>query len=163
PNPARRSGRRTARSLIRPPRGRITIGPRAVRGSQRVRMEVWPGITVGRAFCFLAAASPGRLAVLWQRALSSLWSVPTGATPPPALDDSGFQVDALNSAGRLTGFFCIPGVHAGHAFVYSDGDLVEAGTLGGSFSDGLAINASGWIVGQSDVKDDAASHAFAFD
>src|SRR6266700_3158322 len=38
----------------------------------------------------------------------------------PALNNSGFQVNGLNSAGQLTGFFFIAGVHAGHAFVYSD-------------------------------------------
>src|SRR5436190_760404 len=66
----------------------------------------------------------------------------------PALDGGGFQVNGFNSAGQLTGFFYIAGVHPGHAFVYSDGNLVEAGTLGGSFSVGLSINGSGWIAGQ---------------
>src|SRR5258706_383324 len=81
----------------------------------------------------------------------------------PALDGAGYQVNGLNSAGQLTGFFYIAGVHAGHAFVYSAGDLLDANTLGGSSSDGLAINNSGWIVGQSQLDGDAVSHAFGFD
>src|SRR5205085_11493110 len=73
----------------------------------------------------------------------------------PALNDSGFQVNGLNSAGQLTGFFYIAGVHAGHAFVYGAGNLLDAGTLGGSSSDGYAINGHGWIAGQSQLLVDA--------
>src|SRR5256885_14273097 len=81
----------------------------------------------------------------------------------PAIDGAGFQVNGLNSAGQLTGFYYIAGVHPGHAFVYGAGNLLDVGTLGGSFSDGFGINSSGWIVGQSQMEGDAASHAFAFD
>src|SRR5437868_14167520 len=79
----------------------------------------------------------------------------------PGIDGSGFQVNGLNSAGQLTGFFYIAGVHAGHAFVYGDGKLVEPGTRGGSFSDGLGIDRSGWIAGGSQLGGDMATHAFA--
>jgi len=71
----RESSRRARKRLakIAEPNGRATVifrvpmglahldtttGPRAVLGSQRVRMEGWPGLHVTRTFCFLVAASP---------------------------------------------------------------------------------------------------------
>src|SRR5436190_20010642 len=81
----------------------------------------------------------------------------------PSSADTGFQVNGLNSAGRLTGFYFGPAAPAGHAFVFNPGNLVDAGTLGGSFSEGLAINSSGWIAGRSKLIGDDVYHAMAFD
>jgi probable HAF family extracellular repeat protein len=50
-------------------------------------------------------------------------------------------------------------VHPEHAFLYDSGTLTDFGTLGGPTSEGLAINASGQIVGQADV---AANQPHAF-
>src|SRR6516225_5264456 len=69
----------------------------------------------------------------------------------PAISTLSFQVFGLNPAGKLTGFLSISGVHPEHAFLYDSGTLTDFGTLGGPTSEGLAINASGQIVGQADV------------
>jgi probable HAF family extracellular repeat protein len=50
-----------------------------------------------------------------------------------------------------------------HAFLYSSGTITDLGTLGGSSSTGLAINASGQVVGVADTTDDTShSHAFLY-
>jgi len=77
----------------------------------------------------------------------------------PAISTLSFQVFGLNPAGKLTGFLSISGVHPEHAFLYDSGTLTDFGTLGGPTSEGLAINASGQIVGQADV---AANQPHAF-
>ena len=77
----------------------------------------------------------------------------------PAISTLSFQVFGLNPAGKLTGFLSISGVHPEHAFLYDSGTLTDFGTLGGPTSEGLAINASGQIVGQADVAPNQ-SHAF---
>ena len=41
--------------------------------------------------------------------------------------------------------------------------MLDLGTLGGTFSQGLAINASGQVTGISDTADDGAVHAFLWD
>src|SRR5437773_2484653 len=39
---------------------------------------------------------------------------------------------------------------------------VDLGTLGGTFSSAVAVNASGQVVGTSTIAGDAASHAFSW-
>lgn len=39
----------------------------------------------------------------------------------------------------------------------------DLGTLGGSFSEGLSINARGWVTGDSYTAGDAEDHAFFYD
>lgn len=51
------------------------------------------------------------------------------------------------------------------AFLYSDGTLTDLGTLGGSFSESTAINASGQVLGNSTTtadNDDAKRQAFIY-
>src|SRR4051812_46326666 len=94
--------------------------------------------------------------------LADCGQFPAVLTNLPSSDDTGFQVNGLNSAGKLTGFYFGPAAPAGHAFLFSPGNLVDAGTLGGSFSEGLAINSSGLIAGRSKLNDDATYHAMTF-
>jgi probable HAF family extracellular repeat protein len=48
-----------------------------------------------------------------------------------------------------------------HAFIWtSSTGMTDVGTLGGNFSEALAINASGQVVGYSDIAGDATFHAF---
>jgi probable HAF family extracellular repeat protein len=58
---------------------------------------------------------------------------------------------AINNTGQVVGYSQLAGTIAGHAFLYSDGKMMDLGTLGGSNSSALGINSSGQIVGVSDV------------
>ena len=72
-----------------------------------------------------------------------------------------FQVNALNSAGQLTGYLTSSGV-AVEAFFYDAGTITELGTFGGSDSIGYALNASGQVVGDSLFAGDFVTHAFLY-
>lgn len=123
----------------------------------------------------LAAAGAGPAAA----SKSSPKPTPT-PTPSPTfpytmtdLGSLGYGVTyglAINANGQVTGYSyssqefqvtCPPQKygqpkqcfeHPYHAFLYSNGTMTDLGTLGGHFSKGYAINASGEIVGQADTK-----------
>ncbi|HEX8918978.1 MAG TPA: hypothetical protein VF898_10780 [Chloroflexota bacterium] len=98
---------------------------------------------------------------------------PTAAYTMTDLGSLGYGVTyglAINANGQVTGYSyssqefqvtCPPQKygqpkqcfeHPYHAFLYSNGTMTDLGTLGGHFSKGYAINASGEIVGQADTK-----------
>ena len=62
---------------------------------------------------------------------------------------------AINDRGQITG----GGLHA---FLYSDGQRIDLGTLGGSTSDGRAINDFGDVVGESQTANPFFLHAFLY-
>ena len=80
------------------------------------------------------------------------------------------RVSAINAIGQVTGYsylsteFQVPCPprgydqqkkcfeHPYHAFVWSNGAMTDLGTLGGNFSQGVAINRSGEVVGTADTK-----------
>jgi probable HAF family extracellular repeat protein len=81
----------------------------------------------------------------------------------PAADAYSYQVNGLNGAGQLTGFFNANGNSASHAFLYN-GQVFDLGTLGGSISEGLAINSAGQVVGDSQLSlGDPSLHAILSD
>lgn len=49
------------------------------------------------------------------------------------------------------------------SFESSAYNIIDLGTLGGTFSRGDAINASGQVTGDSQITGDSASHAFLYD
>lgn len=81
----------------------------------------------------------------------------TGASPTEAL--------AVNNASQATGAL-ITAIHAtsadGHPFLYSNGKMIDLGTLGGTSGTGLAINAQGDVVGSSDTATYSQPHAFLY-
>src|SRR5260370_5618497 len=82
------------------------------------------------------------------------WACGGGAgaiTNIPTLGGSVFQVNALNSAGQVTGFSYLPGDTAADAFLYSAGLTTDLGTLGGNVSIGYALNAFGQVVGNANL------------
>ena len=52
---------------------------------------------------------------------------------------------------------------ASHAFLWDGTTMQDLGTLGGSYSGGLAINASGQVTGIATTASDAVTHAFLWD
>jgi hypothetical protein len=52
----------------------------------------------------------------------------------------------------VTGYAATTGDRAVHALLYGGGTVADLGTFGGTFSDGVAINASGQVVGDAATK-----------
>src|SRR5437762_2037003 len=76
----------------------------------------------------------------------------------PTLGGSASQINALNSAGQMTGVSLTPGDLDVHAFLYSAGVMTDLGAIGGT----LAINASGQIVGEAADSSGLELHAFLY-
>jgi 6-phosphogluconolactonase (cycloisomerase 2 family)/uncharacterized membrane protein len=88
--------------------------------------------------------------------------------------NSGRESDglAINSAGDITGFlstgncsnqpFSPACLAPFHAFVYQGSDLVDIGTLGGTYSVGTGINDHDEIVGVSSVAGSSLNHLFLY-
>src|SRR6267154_6031327 len=88
-------------------------------------------------------------ALLLSNVLGS-WACGTGSSTITNLFDAAgdtFQITALNSNGLFTGYFY--GHQQPHAFLYNNGTLVDLGSLGGGYSQGVAINGSGQVAGAS--------------
>jgi probable HAF family extracellular repeat protein len=65
----------------------------------------------------------------------------------------------INNSSQITGY-SDTATYYSHAFIYSNNVMHDIGTSGGNSSYGLAINASGQVVGQSFTIGDASLHAF---
>ena len=73
-----------------------------------------------------------------------------GRTYGVSLNDAG---QATGSSTTLTGAF--------HAFLYTDGQMQDLGTLGGDYSQGLHINNAGQITGSAQIST-GVYHAFLY-
>src|SRR5258708_3564379 len=109
------------------------------------------GASIACSFLLLLSASPARACGSGTSTITNL----------PAPSGYVFQVNALNATGQFTGFFYIEGDHPqdAHAFRYDNGVVADLGTLGGSISEGIAINASGQVAGDGFVTG-SQFHAF---
>ena len=67
---------------------------------------------------------------------------------------------AMNNAGQVTGYFHTS-TGASHAFLYTDGQMIDLGTLGGNNSGGSSINDGGLVTGSSQTST-GDSHAFLY-
>ena len=80
-----------------------------------------------------------------------------GAFPDASLSEA----TAINDADQVTGHGWVQGSF--HAFLYEDGALQDLGTLGGRESFAYDINASGQIVGYSDLEGDFETAAYLWE
>lgn len=67
--------------------------------------------------------------------------------PVGSLGNELGQGNDMNNRGEVTGFANTGDGTLTHAFLYSGGQMIDLGVLGGRFSDGLAINDLGDVVG----------------
>src|SRR5262249_33026054 len=71
------------------------------------------------------------------------------------------EAHGINDAGQIVGVSDKDAVN--RAFLYSDGEMTDLGTLpGGSFSNAYAINNGGQVTGTATVSG-SATHAFLWD
>jgi probable HAF family extracellular repeat protein len=99
------------------------------------------------------------------------------ATPPAyhvtdlgTLGGSGALGLAINAGGQVTGASGTSGDAESHAFVWTpttpnsvSGTMHDIGTLGGTQSEGVAINASAQVTGVSLIAGESSYHAFLYD
>lgn len=70
----------------------------------------------------------------------------------------------LNDSGNVAGTSMLAGDEVWHAFVWSNGTMIDLGTLGGSTSDAVAINNKGQVIGRAKVTDTPfVRHAFVWE
>jgi probable HAF family extracellular repeat protein len=100
--------------------------------------------------------------------VTDLGSLGGGVTHGLAINASG-QVTGDSVSSTLVQVPCPPQKYGGakkcfthpdDAFVWSNGTMTDLGTLGGNFSQGVAINGSGEVVGESATKNPGPGGAF---
>ena len=114
----------------------------------------------------VVAAAPAAAATTYT--ITDLGSLGGGVTRALAINASG-QVTGDSISSRLVQVPCPVQQYGGakkcfthpdDAFVWSNGTMTDLGTLGGNFSQGVAINGSGEVVGSSAGKNAGAGGAF---
>ena len=72
--------------------------------------------------------------------------------------------NGINGSGQITGESLTTENDAYHAFIYSDGRMIDLGTLGGQHSVGYDINAAGDVTGNSNPMGASfqVNHAFLY-
>lgn len=87
-----------------------------------------------------------------------------GTTAIPGSLGLGGGTRVLNESGQVIGTSSLPGTNLQHAFLWSNGKMIDLGTLGGTTSDAVAINNKGQVVGRARVTDTPfVRHAFLWE
>ncbi len=77
---------------------------------------------------------------------------------------SSTRLVAINNNGQLAGSSYTPGAWGQqHATMWDGTRAIDLGTLGGTYSVGRGINSTGFVVGNSEIRDQSGSHAFVWD
>jgi probable HAF family extracellular repeat protein len=109
------------------------------------------GVVVGTAQVSLVFGTRGFVA-----AGTSMVTLPMLAGADPELSAGAV---AVNDAGQIVGYS--PSATGPHAALWSsNGEVRDLGTLGGSSSEAIDINASGLVIGKSRIAGDVATHFF---
>ena len=109
------------------------------------------GVVVGTAQTSLIVGNRGFVAVG-----TSMVALPILAGGDPELQSGAV---AINNAGQIVGFS--PSPTGQHAVLWSSAGVIQdLGTLGGTTSESIDINASGQVIGKSQIAGDAATHFF---
>ena len=124
------------------------------------------GQVVGEATTFIAGtAYPSSRGFLFENgAMSDLGSLGYYCPTTDLTEDCEERSSAtdVNNQGQVAGFSTTSS-YGTHAFLETDGNLEDLGTLGGLQSWAYAVNDSGQVVGTSLTPGDAAYHPFLFD
>jgi probable HAF family extracellular repeat protein len=80
------------------------------------------------------------------------------------LGSYGSYASSINNRGQVVGsaYAVIDNLSAPYAFLFSDGQVVHLGTLGGVSFSASGINNRGQIVGAADITGTSPSHAFLY-
>jgi probable HAF family extracellular repeat protein len=125
-------------------------------------------VAVTAALPATAAAATSAAAATTTYTITDLGSLGGGGTRGMAINASG-QVTGDSVSSQLVQVPCPPRQYGGQkkcfthpddAFVWSNGTMTDLGTLGGNFSQGVAINGSGEVVGGSAPKSPGPDGAF---
>ena len=111
------------------------------------------GIVVGTAQAGLLYGTRGFVATG-----TTLTTLPILAGADPELSAGAV---AVNGAGQIAGYS--PSATGRHAVLWNlAGDIRDLGTLGGSSSEAIDINAAGVVIGKSLIAGDVATHFFVW-
>jgi len=70
--------------------------------------------------------------------------------------DTFSTATGINDGGQVVGYGTT------HAFLWQHGTMTDLGTLGGTYSNAVAINASGTVIGESTTTGDTAQDPFTY-
>ncbi len=118
-----------------------------------------------RIFAFTSFPALSALTILLAGSGQTIAQIAPGYTlealPVGSAGGAAGSVHALSDAGLVVGERDAGG--AFHAFVFTDGGILDLGTLGGTHSAALDVSPSGIIVGRSDLRFPGVVRAFLFD